>query len=107
MIKLDLVPTYISRDFQQKWKILQQIKRNCNIKCSNRIWENIWIQKMLTQGFILILLPNNLLSNEVYENFKTDTAVSILNSNAINNEIKYLKIVAMQSAQKMMQSKIL
>lgn len=92
MIKLDLVPTYISRDFQQKMEDFATNKKEIAIlNAPTGSGKTYGFKKMLTQGFILILLPNNLLSNEVYENFKTDTAVSILNSNAINNEIKYFK----------------
>jgi CRISPR-associated helicase Cas3 len=47
-------------------------------------------KKMVSQGFILILLPNNLLSQEVYQNFK-DEDVSILNSNSIYNTINDYK----------------
>lgn len=42
-------------------------------------------------SIMLILLPNNLLSEEVYNNFKEDDDVSLVNSKTVNNKFEEMK----------------
>ncbi len=92
-IKIELKPTYIDRDFQNKMvNFANSNKRVAILNAPTGSGKTYGFKKMiLKNGFILILLPNNLLSQEVYYNFKEDIDVDILNSSSINNIIRYYK----------------
>jgi CRISPR-associated helicase Cas3 len=49
-------------------------------------------KKMILDGFIMIILPNNLLSNEVYDDFKKEKVdIALLNSQSLNESLQKYK----------------
>jgi len=90
-IQFKLKPTYINRDFQKKMEnFAKNDKEVAILNAPTGAGKTYGFKKMVSEGFILILLPNNLLSEEVYQTFK-DEDISILNSNSINNTINNYK----------------
>ncbi len=93
VIKIKLRPSYIKsgqklKEFQNK--IIDFGKSDKEVAILNAptgAGKTYAFKEIELNGFILLLLPNNLLSNEVYNNFSSDTNVGLINSSSLNEYI--------------------
>ncbi len=96
-VKIELMPSYIKGDSKFKEfqkKIIDFGKNDKEVAILNAptgAGKTYAFKEIDLDGFLILLLPNNLLSYEVYNNFSQDIRAAILNSSSLNEYIKNKK----------------